>query len=271
MRSAVVLMVVVLLIGSCSRNEGPLLQRVKENLASGDTVSAERLLESEISLLPDSKERDSSYAILFSLLKKRSDNLYNKWIESKPKPQDLPRGSVRIVIGVNIDSDDYRDIQERIKGVAEEYLSKTPVGGQGDVARRLLFSVYSQDADERAQQFSRTLLQSTDQEVFRSSRYYLARIAHATGQYSEAISYYEQLANSPLTHNDRPKYLLFMADCFYSLGDIDRALSLLDSVEVSEQDLGSELFTENYVPVWRNAYKSPATGMKHPFIYFEFK
>ena len=171
--------------------------------------------------------------------KKSKDNNTNP-IESDIQKRDNGKGTVTITflssnsLASQIDS-------QRIT-FAEFYLSNYSNGKHRIYFEDLLLHTYPRKDNPKFLDLLERLRHSNDYDLKYYSNLFLATYQFAKGNYRDAISVYSELIPFCKKEGDKSIYQLYLSNCYYNLGEYDRAISELKHVYEIEMN-----FNEKYM------------------------
>jgi len=212
---------------------------------------------------PDSKKIEDYYYFLDKALecKKNSNNQVSS--DSKKKIQSLHgKGTVTITfyntnrIITNVDS-------QRIS-VDEKYLTKFSNGKHKEYFENILLWLYPRK-DSKFLELIQNLQNSDNYNLKYYSNLFLATYLFSEKNFRKAIGIYSNLIKICKKDGDKSIYQLYLSNCYYNLGEYDKAIEELKKVYIIEKDFKKKYMSkmaDRWMPFYLEMAKNPANTRK---------
>ena len=126
--------------------------------------------------------------------------------------------------------------------LAEKYLAIFIEGKHKIYFEDLLLWIYPRKNNSKYVKLLERLKNSSEYDLIYYSHLFLATLLFSEKNYYEAINLYSELINFCERDGDKSIYQLYLSNCYYNLGDYDKAIEELNKVYIIEKN-----FEEKYM------------------------
>jgi tetratricopeptide (TPR) repeat protein len=138
--------------------------------------------------------------------------------------------------------------------IAEKYLTRFIKGKHKLYFEDLLLWSYPRKNNQKYVKLLERLKYSSEYDLKFFSHLFLATLLFSEESYNEAIHLYSELIKFCERDGDKSIYQLYLSNCYYNLGDYDKAIEELNKVYIIEKNF-EEKYMSKMADIWMPFYK----------------